>query len=224
MIRLGIIVEGRTEERFVRDTLGPHLAHHGVYAFPTQVGTPKRRGGARLHKGGGDWPRWERDIRRVLGENSGADFRATTLFDLYGLPRGFPGLDEHASAESNARCDMLQKELGALISDRRFIPYLQRHEFETLVLAALPSLRDLFDAEDDLVGVMGLERDVAGVCVEDVNDGKETAPSKRLLRLVPGYQKAVHGPYAVELAGLSTVRQRCPRFDAWVSVLEHLNQ
>jgi hypothetical protein len=65
----------------------------------------------------------------------------TTLFDLYGLPKDFPGLDEHqADKDTNRRCDALQATLGQEFDDPRFIPYLQRHEFEALVLASLPSL------------------------------------------------------------------------------------
>ncbi len=225
MIRLYVVVEGQTEEQFVKMVLGPHLAHHGVFAFASIVGTPKKRGNAPLHKGGGDWNRWERDIRRVLGEQHRADARVTTLFDLYELPKGFPGLAEGAAwADTAARCDGLQRALGEhFAAHRHFIPYLQRHEFEALVLAALPSLRELLDAEDDIAGLAKLESTIAGHSPEEVNDAPETAPSKRLLNHVPSYRKLLHGPMAIELAGLAAIRLQCPRFDAWVARLEDLN-
>lgn len=106
------------------------------------------------------------------------------------------------------------------VNDRRLIPYLQRHEFEALVLAGLSELEKLLDAEEDLRGVAELRTQLAGAAPEDVNDGRETAPSKRLLRLIPSYRKTVHGPLVVEATGLAVLRARCPQFDAWVTQLE----
>lgn len=57
---------------------------------------------------------------------------------------------------------------------------------------------------------------------EEINDSKETAPSKRLERLIPGYSKTQHGPDVIERSGLAHVRSRCPRFNAWLGQLEGL--
>lgn len=37
MTRLLVLVEGQSEEAFVRDTLAPHLTDHSVYATPTVI-------------------------------------------------------------------------------------------------------------------------------------------------------------------------------------------
>jgi hypothetical protein len=58
------------------------------------------------------------------------------------------------------------------------------------------------------------------VFLQTLNDSPETAPSKRLLRQIPGYRKSEDGPDAIELASLSRVRSQCPRFDAWLTGLE----
>lgn len=106
---------------------------------------------------------------------------------------------------------------------RLIVPYIQRHEFEALVLASLPSLRELLDAEDDLEGLTRLEETLAGAAPEDINDGETTAPSKRLLDHVPGFRKSLHGPLATSGTGLAGLRQQCPRFGKWVGVLEALS-
>jgi len=145
----------------------------------------------------------------------------TTLFDLYGLPDDFPGLGAHAQEpDTNRRCDALQTALGAAVNDQRFIPYLQRHEFEALVLASLPALGELLDAEDDLAGLAALRREVDALTPEDVNDGRNTAPSKRLLAHIPGYSKTLHGPLVTSATGLIALRRTCPRFNAWLDQLE----
>jgi hypothetical protein len=63
---------------------------------------------------------------------------------------------------------------------------------------------------------------IQGTAPEDVNDGAQTAPSKRLETLIAGYRKTVHGPPAVASAGLTALRTSCPRFGAWVTRLEAL--
>ena len=223
MMRLIIVVEGETEETFVDDVLTPHLQDYGVYARATIAGkvTAQRRG--RTQRGGGHFRNWRRDIERLLKEDRKGKQRVTTLFDLYGLPGDFPGLDAHgADPDTNRRCDALQAALAEVFGDRRLIPYLQRHELEALVLGALPALREKLDAKDDLTGLGKLENEISGLALEDINDGSDTAPSKRLLRHIPGYSKVLHGPPAIADTGLAALRARCPRFDAWLTRLEAL--
>lgn len=225
-MRLIIVVEGPTEEDFVKESLVGHLANYGVFASATVVGKEMayRRGHQRPGaRGGGLFRHWKRDIDRILRHDSSDDLRVTTLWDLYGLPEDFPGLDKHgADPDTRRRCDALERSLANIINDRRFMPYIQRHEFEALVLASLPSLAELLDAEDDLAGLAALEAKIEGINPEDINDGKETAPSKRLLTHIPGFRKTLHGPIATGDTGLVSLRQQCPRFDAWLSALEAL--
>ena len=223
-MRLIVVVEGQTEEAFVKKVLGPHLDDRGIYTSATIVGKMNAQKRGHRGRGGGHFRHWKRDILRILGGDRSDDLRVTTLFDLYGLPEDFPGLNERGSDPDTARrCSSLEAALAAVFGDRRFIPYLQRHEFEALVLAALPSLRKLFDAEDDLAGLKKLEAVVSTTAPEDINDGATTAPSKRLLANVPGFSKTLHGPLATAATGLARLREQCPRFHAWVSTLETLS-
>jgi len=226
--RLIVVVEGQTEDNFVRRILPPHLWGSGVVVSATIVGKAKaaaRGNSGKGARGGGCYADWERDIRNCLQDNPSPDFRLTTLFDLYGLPDDFPGRDPIASDRSQAdRCDRLKQAMKERINDWRFIPYLQLHEFEALVMACLPDLEGLYDAQDQLAGLTKLQAEVAALQPEEINDSKETAPSTRLERLIPGYRKTKDGPDAIERAGLASVRSKCPRFSAWLSCLENLGQ
>ncbi len=51
---------------------------------------------------------------------------------------------------------------------------------------------------------------------ELLNDGSETAPSKRLTKLIVGYQKTLHGPLIAEETGIERIRKKCPRFSQWI--------
>lgn len=112
--------------------------------------------------------------------------------------------------------------MARAVGDWRLVPYLQRHEFETLVLASLDALARLVEDPVELDGLAKLRAVVAQQPPEDVNDGPSTHPSKRLENLIPSYRKTVHGPLALQGTGLASLRNVCPRFDAWVSKLEQL--
>ena len=216
-----MIVEGQTEEQFVKSVLYPHLLARGVLAQPIIVTTSRDADGT-AHKGGGHWHSWRGDIARVLGEQTQQAVRVTTLFDLYGLPPDFPGLGEHgANADTKKRAALLEKAMADAVGDWRFVPYIQRHEFEALVLAALDRLEPYLEA-DATKGFQELKKAIEGQAPEDVNDGSETAPSKRLKTAIPGYQKPLYGPFAIEDAGLAAIRARCERFAGWVAQIEAL--
>ncbi len=110
--------------------------------------------------------------------------------------------------------------MASRINDWRVIPYLQLHEFEALVMACLPNLEDLYDAPDQLAGLARLRTEVASMQPEDINDSRDTAPSKRLMSRILGYSKTQHGPDVIERAGLAHVRSQCPRFNNWLTQLE----
>lgn len=224
MIRLFIVVEGKTEERFVKRVLGPHLDALGVYTTCYTVTTRRDpHTGAKVGRGGGHWKHWLHDVKRVTTAQRGDDVRVTTLFDLYGLPEDFPELDQHARLPDTAtRVARLEQAMATAVGDPRFIPYLQRHEMETLVLAVLDVLGTLLDTRKDIEGCARLAAEVGHLCPEDVNDGQHTAPSKRLAARIPAYDKAQHGPEALALAGLDEIRAACPRFHAWLTRLEQL--
>ena len=57
---------------------------------------------------------------------------------------------------------------------------------------------------------------------ELINDGHDTAPSKRILEQIPAYKKATAGVTVTEKTGLSTLRAKCKHFHEWLSCLEQL--
>lgn len=158
-------------------------------------------------------------------DQKSVDARFSTFFDLFRLPRDFPGLAEHRLAQDTVRrAELLEAAMAEEGDDRRFIPYLQRHETEALVFAGLDHLEELLDATADLEGLQALREEVAGTPPEDIDDGPRTAPLKRLARHIPSYSKTVHGPTVAEATGLPAFRAAGPRFDAWISRLEALGE
>jgi hypothetical protein len=156
-----------------------------------------------------------------MSQQSDPSVRFTTMIDLYGLPDDFPELARHASVpDSRRRVQLLEDAMAAAVGDYRFIPNIQLHEFEALVLASMDALVQLLDNPSDLAGAERLRASIAGLAPEDINQGLSTAPSKRLAASIPGYRKTFHGPLATADTGLSSLRISCPRFDTWVAKLE----
>ncbi|WP_199769702.1 DUF4276 family protein [Aeromonas sp. ASNIH2] len=52
-----------------------------------------------------------------------------------------------------------------------------------------------------------------------MNNSPQTAPSKRILALVPNYKKTLHGPLIAEDIGLDAIRAQCPHFNRWIERL-----
>jgi hypothetical protein len=125
VIRLYVIVEGDTEQEFVKQSLAPHLNTLSVWTTPIEVTTKRdRKTGQKLAQGGGHWKQWRKDIRTVLRSNA-ADLRVTSLLDLYGLPEDFPHLDAcSAERDTIRRAGFIESAMREDIEDQRFIPYV----------------------------------------------------------------------------------------------------
>ena len=224
-IRLHFIVEGQTEETFVNQVLKPYLGDRYVWADARCVLT-SRRGGVKYRGGFRNYAQPRRDILSWLREDQNDDARFTTAFDVYRLPSDFPGYgDVQAAGDPYEKVRILEAALRDDIGDWRFIPYLQLHEFETLLLSEPDQLAAHFT--DGQAGIQNLVA-VAGQIAnpELINDGPDTAPSKRIIAEIPEYagMKPSAGPIVAGKIGLAHLRLRCRHFGEWIDQLEGLAQ
>ncbi|MBR1368488.1 hypothetical protein RJ53_02800 [Methanocalculus chunghsingensis] len=221
MIRLKIITEGQTEESFVRSLLAPHLAGHQIIAIPITIPTAV---GKRTHRGGiGSYTRMR---RLILGSFERTGAYITTMIDLYKLPESFPGMQEAAPiTDPYQRIQLLEEALRLDIDNRFFLPYIQLHEFETLLFSDIEGI----DAHmrvytrSRLRDLRNILRDYPGG-PEYINDGEMTAPSKRLLKVYPSYRKVLDGSQIAKRISLGPMREKCPHFNSWISGLEELSR
>lgn len=217
MNRIYLLVEGQTEEAFVRELLTPHYARIGVYLTPIIISTsPGYRGGVV------SYAKVKPQIVRLCRQDSGA--HVSTMFDLYALPTDFPGKSVFANLSLNtgaSKARYFEAELLKDINEPNFIAHLLVHEFEALLF----SQPEKFAEWTDDVEVVSTLREavLAGGAPEDINESPQTAPSKRVLSAMPGYQKTFHGPLIACEIGLDTMRLACPHFHAWLQKLEALN-
>lgn len=223
MIEVIVVGEGQSEETFVRDVLAPAFAPREIFLLPRLVPTgPRSRGGALNER------RLLRYLRNTLRERD--DVFVTTFFDLYGLPAGFPGVDDSAGiADPLEKAARIEAALGAAAvleagcRAERFLPHIQPHEFEALLFSDSDRLIELDHGWRGAAEPLRAARRSAAT-PEHVNDGPQTHPAARLRALLrePRFDKVLHGTAAARRIGLGKLRAECRHFDAWLGRIEHL--
>jgi hypothetical protein len=224
--QLNVFCEGQTEQVFCARVLQPHLFRDGTGLVHTlAVGEKDHR---HVH-GIGRRPvygRVRKFILNTINQRARHDVYFTTLFDLYALPADFPGRDTNRRnpADPTPCVEALEAAFKQDINCRNFIPHLQLHEFETILFADPEAFRIAFENCDQAVERL---KEVAGsfTTVEHIDDGKDTAPSKRIIEVLPAYdgRKATAGPDIAEYIGLETIRSKCPHFHGWLEKLEGID-
>lgn len=217
MNRVLILVEGQTEETFVKRVLSGHLRDSGVFPVPVIVATKRIKSGTKFKGGITSYRRFRRDLSALLADSGAVG--VTTMIDYYGLPEDFPGRSTAPpQLRGVERARFLEEALRGDFDDARFVPYLSVHEFEALLLAdpeviggAVPEVHDLRALEAAVL---------AAGSPEEVDDGAETHPAARIRSFAPRYRKVLHGPIITQRIGMERLRERCSHFDRWLGWLE----
>ncbi len=226
MKRLYLTVEGQTEQAFATDVLQPHLSPFRVMVVkPRLTGLHARRKG-RIPTGGllNTFAHSLGDIRRWMQEDQSAEARFSMMVDLYSLPTDFPGYDDAMKlADPYEQVMKLEKALGEEMGDPRFIPYLQVHEFEAIVLANVDCFRGWFDGIETQIAGLKKECDPFAT-PEKINHGEQTHPKARIKKYVKDYDENVDGPVLAARIGIHAIKANCPHFAQWMSTLEQLDR
>lgn len=162
---------------------------------------------------------------RLLGDKTAY---CSTFFDFYALPIDFPGKEAANKCitindKSTAICEHLMSALQEKLGEStmlRFIPYVQMYEFEALLFSDAKNFAKGIDRSHLVSHFQNIRNKFDSP--EEINDSPHTAPSKRVLELVSGYEKPLCGTLAALQIGLRTMRSECKLFDAWLKRLEAL--
>lgn len=149
------------------------------------------------------------------------------MFDLYALYSDFPGTQE-ANKQKHLpyeRVKTLEQAFAKEMNDPRLIPYLQLHEFETLLYCQLDAFAIYYD--DCRKQIDALAEDAGAILVspELIDDGQHSAPSKRIAKQFPDYRDAKpEAPVTIAtMIDLSVIRSKCHHFNNWLTTLEQLD-
>lgn len=197
MVRVGISVEGETEERFVKRVLAPYLRERNIFVVSCNM-----KGVVNLDK-----------VRYELKSIAHGFDCVTTFYDFYGFQKKDAD-DTKASLEEEIRKCAHQS------IQRKLIPYIQMHEFEGLLFSCPESVEIGLNESGVASWAAGVLRKFNGD-PEQINDSPVTAPSKRL-KARTGYRKTTHAPNIAERIGVERIRAKCAGFNEWLGKLEAL--
>ena len=222
-IEILVLVEGRTEKIFVREVLAPTMRSKNIYIDATLVG-----------KIGGDvrFDRAKKDIGMYLKQR--CDTYITTMFDYFRIDPDWPGKSDVIQAIGtgekitahekgvrleNATLEAIKASFPDCQPEKRFIPYIQMHEFEALLFTDTGVLADKIRTNEKAVTEITDKFDTP----EDINDNPNTAPSKRIKNLRKGYLKVITGTAITKDIGIPAIRKECVHFGGWLTKIEQLS-
>jgi hypothetical protein len=220
-VEVVVLVEGPTEQRFVKDLLVPFLANKSVFLTPIIIDKPGEKGGDVK------FARAKNDIEKHLKQRH--DTWITLLVDYYGIRGDWPGYDESKRQADHVRkAEVMNQATAAEVQrlfhdqnpERRFIPYVSMHEIEALY----------FSDPACLAGKIGVsQREIDAILAEcgepeRINDNSQTAPSKRLEALSDRFKKTSTGIAIAQGIGIHKMREACPLFNAWLKKIEQLTE
>ena len=214
MIRVNIICEGPTEQKFVQKLLYPYFLTKGIAVAASSL------------DGGFNYGRLKHQIVQMLNSDHGA--YVTTMVDFYGLKGEYPGYEANKNRPAPEKAAEIEAAILADVlaagnlHNQQFIPYMQLHEFEALLFSDTALMEEWLGL-DHAIPENCFDTILAGFDTpEHINDSPLTAPSKRILALVPSYEKIDDGVLIAEDIGLEKIRAACPHFDGWMNRLESL--
>lgn len=188
MRKLHILVEGQTEEVVVNEIIAPYLSDDDVFVSTSILRTRLSAGGNPANRGGvTTWAKIHRDLKLLLRDSSITVL--TTLIDYYGFPDDAPGMADRPNGSPHARIEHVESALADAVDSGRFVPHLVLHEIETWVLADCSRLAALLGNPSAGAELAQLVARKSGP--ELVNDGSDTAPSKRIRAAYPRYGKTL---------------------------------
>jgi hypothetical protein len=229
MNRLLIGVEGQTEEEFVNEVLAAHLYECGYASVGARLlgnaRQRRRRGGIRA------WQSVRADLLRHLKEDSGS--LVGLMVDYFAMPstggKEWPGRAAAQSLPTEQKADIIHLALredlkkvaqaeGLDVNLSRFVPYVIVHEFEALLFSDCEKFANAVGHTDVTSKLLEIRKQFQ--TPEGINDSVDTAPSKRLLAIIPSYDKPLMGALGAIGIGLDRIREECPGFHSWLSFLE----
>lgn len=209
---LNVLVEGPTEKEFVTNLIYPYLLTKDISNVRTITieTSPGFKGGDVRYQA-----RYKPNIQRLLRGKE--DLIVTSLIDFYRLRNDFPNFDESKKMTTpEQRVTLIEQGCAEDINDKRFIPYIQLHEFEGLLFSSNNGFDRLFPDLSSASKKELLEIVNGYPNPELINDRPEHAPSKRLQRLIPNYRKPLYGVMIALENDFNAILEKCPRFRDWI--------
>ncbi|MBU5425934.1 DUF4276 family protein [Tissierella pigra] len=214
MIRLFILCEGQTEERFVNELLSGYLSSKGIIVIPIILAT--KRTPTKKYKGGiSSYNKIKSEVE-ILCKSDKAAF-VTTMLDYYALPLDVPGRKEPIGKDIYEKVCYVEGQMYEDIALENFMPNIILHEFEGLLFSN-PECFSYCDSDTRRIEEIVKIRE-ENETPEHINDGVSTAPSKRVVKIFDNYDKIIDGINIAINIGIDCILKECHHFGKWIDKL-----
>ena len=213
MKNIYVYCEGQTEEAFVKSVLYDFMLNSGIIVIPI-ICTTKRTASKKFKGGISDYASVRKELSFLCKVHKNE--LVTTMIDLYGLPDNTPGINASAP-DVYGKVNAIEQSIADDVNERNLLVNLTVHEFEALLFsdveAFIPFVGE--DAVDRL-------RDIRNkfISPEYINSSVATAPSKRILEIVPEFSKTRQGVLISRSIGIDKMIDQCSHFSEWIKKMQ----
>jgi len=221
MKRIFVVTEGQSETNFVNKVMVPYFAGRCILIPNTVVTKTDNRHGKTYKGGVVNYGQIRNTLLKTLaGASKSENTYVTTMFDFYRLPVDVPGIgDAEKTNDPYGKVELIErgilKEEG--YDGRFFFPYIELHEFEAMLFSDITKLEEAY-FEYDLTALKECVKIQSNP--ELINDGAETAPSKRIINCIHCFDKANVGVDVLEKIGIEEIAEKCRHFSEWMKKIE----
>ena len=213
MKRIYILCEGQTEEKFIKQILIPRFQGQQIYVEPVVLPTKRIASGGRYRGGLRHYSRIAKELRILCNDRSA---KVTSMFDYYQLPMDTPGMDRR-SGNLYADIAMIEHAIESDVNEKNLHVNLMVHEFESLLFSD-PECFSMVADNDAVSQLDSIAKQFSSP--EQINSSVDTAPSKRILRIIPDYKKIMDGIAVAQQIGLDRMTAVCPHFAEWIKWIQ----
>lgn len=211
------VVEGQTEEKFIKEIINQYLRDFNIEIKPSTIITNRK-----YQESGGinSYDKLKNEINTIIKETRNTGITITTFLDFYQLPTNFPKYKDAQKLKSNIeKVYFLENAMCDDIGNEYFIPYIQIHEFEALLFSSNVGFEKYYNKRSRFI--KSINDIISNNNPEEINDGIDTAPSKRLNNLFlkelnERYKKTYHGILIAKEINMDDYLSRCPHFCDWI--------
>lgn len=209
-----VYCEGQTEESFINNILEPYFYNMNIYIKPIIHKT--KRTNMKTFKGGvGNYYIIKKEIINLC---KNPNIFVTTMFDYYGMPKDTPAIN-CVESDIYKKIKIIEESINQDIGYKNLFFNLVVHEFEGLLFSN-PKSFSIY-VNNNIVSKLQAIKDKA-LSPEHINNSINTAPSKRILNLVPDYSKSRMGIIISKKIGINTMIKECKHFSNWINRIKNI--
>lgn len=221
MKKIFVVTEGQSETNFVNKVMAPYFANRCILIPNTVITKTDSRQG-KMHKGGvSNYAQIRNTLCKTLASSSkNKDSYVTTMFDFYRLPTDVPGVAEAEKINNPyEKVEFIERKIQEKekYDKKFFFPYLEFHEFEAMLFSDITKLEEAY-FDYDLTALKECAKNQSNP--ELINNGAETAPSKRIISCIKCFDKANVGVDVLGQIGMETIVEKCSHFAEWIRQIE----